>query len=85
MFSGQRHLTKTYQAGMLKCFNNGKNVWKCKKFNSPIFKLVSQKLRICNICSTTKEFNNSNISDWNTSSVTDIRSMFRGATSLIKI
>ncbi|QQH60537.1 BspA family leucine-rich repeat surface protein [Mycoplasmopsis bovis] len=22
------------------------------KFNSPIFKLVSQKLRICNICST---------------------------------
>nr|WP_308437265.1 BspA family leucine-rich repeat surface protein [Mycoplasmopsis bovis] len=51
------------------------------KFNSPIFKLVSQKLRIYNICSTIqKEFNNSNISNWNTSSVTDIRSMFRGAT-----
>nr|WP_308435901.1 BspA family leucine-rich repeat surface protein [Mycoplasmopsis bovis] len=28
----------------------------------------------------TKKFNNSNISDWNTSTVTDIRSMFRGAT-----
>ncbi len=53
---------------------------KCKKFNSPIFKLVSPKVKNMQYMffNTTKKFNNSNISDWNTSTVTDIRSMFRG-------
>ncbi|MBT1315261.1 BspA family leucine-rich repeat surface protein [Mycoplasmopsis bovis] len=51
------------------------------KFNSPIFKLVSPKVKNMQyMFYNAKEFNNSNISDWNTSSVTDIRSMFRGAT-----
>nr|WP_307929112.1 BspA family leucine-rich repeat surface protein [Mycoplasmopsis bovis] len=51
------------------------------KFNSPIFKLVRPKVKNMQyMFYNAKEFNNSNISDWNTSSVTDIRSMFRGAT-----
>ncbi|WP_427909843.1 BspA family leucine-rich repeat surface protein [Mycoplasmopsis bovis] len=51
------------------------------KFNSPIFKLVSPKVKNMQyMFYNAKEFNNSNISNWNTSSVTDIRSMFRGAT-----
>ncbi|MBT1395979.1 BspA family leucine-rich repeat surface protein [Mycoplasma bovis] len=51
------------------------------KFNSPIFKLVIPKVKNMQyMFYNAKEFNNSNISDWNTSSVTDIRSMFRGAT-----
>ncbi|TKA58784.1 hypothetical protein MBOVa_5910 [Mycoplasmopsis bovis 8790] len=50
------------------------------KFNSPIFKLVNPKVKNMQyMFYNAKEFNNSNISNWNTSSVTDIRSMFRGA------
>nr|WP_307909576.1 BspA family leucine-rich repeat surface protein [Mycoplasmopsis bovis] len=44
------------------------------KFNSPIFKLVSPKVKNMQyMFYNAKEFNNSNISNWNTSSVTDIR------------
>nr|WP_318027929.1 BspA family leucine-rich repeat surface protein [Mycoplasmopsis bovis] len=57
-FLVQRHLTKTYQAGMLIMFQQ----WKEEtKFNSQI-KLVSQKLRYANM--STQKFNNSNI-QWN--------------------
>ncbi|UOE64005.1 DUF285 domain-containing protein [Mycoplasmopsis bovis] len=51
------------------------------KFNSPIFKLVNPKVKNMQyMFHNAKKFNNSNISNWNTSSVTDIRAMFRGAT-----
>nr|WP_307922479.1 BspA family leucine-rich repeat surface protein [Mycoplasmopsis bovis] len=56
------------------------------KFNSPIFKLVKPKVKNMQyMFYNAKEFNSSNISDWNTSSVTDIRAMFREQLSLIKI
>ncbi|UOC57735.1 BspA family leucine-rich repeat surface protein [Mycoplasmopsis bovis] len=50
------------------------------KFNSPIFKLVKPKVKNMQyMFYNAREFNSSNISNWNTSSVTDIRAMFRGA------
>ncbi len=75
-------------------FNSGISLWNvnnvttmegmfenASKFNSPIFKLVNPKVKNMQyMFHNAKKFNNSNISNWNTSSVTDIRAMFRGAT-----
>ncbi|NLS34659.1 BspA family leucine-rich repeat surface protein [Mycoplasma agalactiae] len=52
-----------------------------KEFNKPLFKLINPKVSdMSYMFYGAEKFNNSNISNWNTSSVTDIRSMFRGAT-----
>nr|WP_307915536.1 BspA family leucine-rich repeat surface protein [Mycoplasmopsis bovis] len=84
MFSGATTFNKTYQAGMLIMFQQWKECLKSIEFNSPIFKLVSPKVKNMQYMFYTQKFNNSNISDWNTSSVTD-KINVRGATSLIKI
>ncbi|MBT1371682.1 BspA family leucine-rich repeat surface protein [Mycoplasma bovis] len=52
-----------------------------KSFNNQLFKLNNPKVTdLSYMFFRAEKFNNSSISQWNTSSVTDIRSMFRGAT-----
>ncbi|QQH37481.1 BspA family leucine-rich repeat surface protein [Mycoplasmopsis bovis] len=53
MFSGATTFNKDISAGMLIMLSTMERMFEnASKFNSPIFKLVNQKLKICNICST---------------------------------
>nr|WP_318029339.1 BspA family leucine-rich repeat surface protein [Mycoplasmopsis bovis] len=87
MFSGARHLTIDISSWNVDNVSTMERMFEnASKFNSPIFKLVRPKVKNMQyMFYNAKEFNNSNISNWNTSSVTDIRSMFKEQLSLIKI
>ncbi|WP_331696868.1 BspA family leucine-rich repeat surface protein [Mycoplasmopsis agalactiae] len=82
MFSGAKKFNKDLASWNVDNVSTKERMFEnASKFNSPIFKLVNPNVRNMQyMFYNAKEFNNSNISNWNTSSVTDIRSMFRGAT-----